>query len=173
MRPALSLHHVGGSMQACTCSNHDTCQADDAVLPTMSCGSPPSPSACPASVQDKDQNRVRGMRIMLERQTRAAGAAASADTADAAKAAAEAQLLPPQAAASSPEEAAQEVGAGAAASSSAFAGDLSCSSLHPTPERIINVHLTGAHCLPAAQRCLSMWSCSRPPLGSRRHRCIC
>ena len=99
------------------------------MLPFVSCGNPPGLSACPACVQEKDQNRVRGMRIMLERQTRAAGAAASADNEDAAKAAAEAQLLPPQAAGADPEEAAPSGGAGAAASSSAIAGDLSCASL--------------------------------------------
>ena len=46
-------------------------------------------------MQEKDQNRVRGMRIMLERQTHAAAAAASVGSAAAAKAAAEAQLAPP------------------------------------------------------------------------------
>ena len=106
-------------------------------------------------MQEKDQNRVRGMRIMLERQTQAAGAAASADTEDAAKAAAEAQLLPPQAAAAAPEEASPSGGAGAAASSSAFAGTHSCAPLYPTQKHIIDVRLMGAHCWPLAQRHLS------------------
>ena len=123
---------IACSVQACTCCSHGIQTADDAVVITVSCGSPPGMSACPACVQEKDQNRVRGMRIMLERQTRAARAAASADSEDAAKAAAEAQLLPPQAAGAAPEEAASSGGAGAAASSSAFAGDHSCASLHST-----------------------------------------
>lgn len=131
---SLTFQPCSRAVQACTCGNQGMCKADDAVLPTMSCGSPPGPSACPALVQEKDQNRVRGMRIMLERQTRAAGAAASADTENAAKAAAEAQLLPQQAAAAALEEAAGEGGAGAAASSSAFAGDQSCASLYSTPK---------------------------------------
>lgn len=47
------------------------------------------------SVQEKDTNRVRGMQIMLERQTHAAAAAASASSEAAAQAAVEAQLAPP------------------------------------------------------------------------------
>ena len=123
-------------MQARICCFHGIQTADDAVFPIVPCGSHPGVSACPAFAQEKDQNRVRGMRIMLERQTRAAGAAASADIEDAAKAAAEAQLLPPKAAGAAPEEAAPSGGAGAAALSSAFAGDLSCASLHRTPNML-------------------------------------
>ncbi|KAK9901337.1 hypothetical protein WJX75_007413 [Coccomyxa subellipsoidea] len=45
--------------------------------------------------KEKDQNRVRGMKLMMERQTRAAAAAACAASEEAAKKAAEAQLMPP------------------------------------------------------------------------------
>ena len=97
---------------------------------------------------------MRGMRIMLERQIRAAGAAASADNEDAAKAAAEAQLLPPQAAGAAPEEAAPSGGAGAAASSSAFAGDLSCASLHGSPDMLLMCNqCVGVACLTHSAAC--------------------
>ncbi|EIE20348.1 hypothetical protein COCSUDRAFT_83548 [Coccomyxa subellipsoidea C-169] len=45
--------------------------------------------------KEKDQNRVRGMKIMIERQTAAAAAAACAPSEEAAKKAAEAELMPP------------------------------------------------------------------------------
>lgn len=48
-------------------------------------------------MQEKDQNRVRGMKLMMERQTRAAAAAACAASEEAAKKAAEAELMPPPA----------------------------------------------------------------------------
>ena len=149
MCTALALSHVVASMQACTCCNRGVQKADDTAFPIVSCGSPPGMSACLASAQEKDQNRVRGMRIMLERQTRAAGAAASADSEDAAKAAAEAQLLPPQAAGAALEEAAPSGGAGAAASSSAFAGDHSCACLRRTPNMLyMCARWVCAACLP-------------------------
>ena len=129
MWTALALSHVAGSMQACTCRKHGMQKASCVLfIPYSFVAGLLQMSSCPAFVQERDQNRVRGMRIMLERQTRAAGAAASADSDDAAKTAAEAQLLPPRAAAAAPEEAAPSGGPGAAASSSAFAGDFSCAS---------------------------------------------
>lgn len=45
--------------------------------------------------QAKDEQRVRGMKIMLARQTRAAAAAATADSEEAAKRAADAEVNPP------------------------------------------------------------------------------
>lgn len=45
--------------------------------------------------QEKDHNRVRGMKLMIERQTRAAAAAAGAASEEAAKKLAEAALMPP------------------------------------------------------------------------------
>ena len=75
-------------------------------------------------MQEKDRNRVRGMRIMLERQTRAAAAAASANSETAAQAAAEAQLAP-AAPASTPGPESNRGGADSTAS--AFSGG--CSSL--------------------------------------------
>ena len=72
-------------------------------------------------LQEKDQNRVKGMRIMLERQTRAAAAAASAGSETAAKAAAEAQLVPPLASGASLAEPAPAVNGGTGPAT-AFAG---------------------------------------------------
>jgi len=46
-------------------------------------------------MQEKDHNRVRGMKLMIERQTRAAAAAAGAASEEAAKQLAEAALMPP------------------------------------------------------------------------------
>lgn len=46
-------------------------------------------------LQAKDEQRVRGMQIMVKRQTRAAVAAATADSENAAKAAADAEVDPP------------------------------------------------------------------------------
>ena len=48
--------------------------------------------------QERDENRVRGMRIMAERQVAAVAAAAGADDEADAMAAAEAEMLPPSAA---------------------------------------------------------------------------
>lgn len=78
-------------------------------------------TVCALCLQEKDQNRVGGMRIMLERQTRAAAAAASAGSETAAKAAAEAQLVPPSASGAGVAEPAPAVNGGTG-HATAFAG---------------------------------------------------
>jgi hypothetical protein len=76
-------------------------------------------------LQEKDQNRVKGMRIMLERQTRAAAAAASVSGEAAAKAAAEAQLVPPSAPSATLVQPAPTTNSGAGPTT-AFAGTHPC-----------------------------------------------
>ena len=85
-------------------------------------------TVCALCLQEKDQNRVGGMRIMLERQTRAAAAAASAGSETAAKAAAEAQLLPPSASGASLAQPAPAVNGGTGPAT-AFAGAHPCLSI--------------------------------------------
>lgn len=50
---------------------------------------------CTCSAQEKDQNRVRGMKLMIERQTRAVIAAATAPSEETARQRADAEVMPP------------------------------------------------------------------------------
>ena len=81
-------------------------------------------------VQEKDKNRVRGMRIMLERQTRAAAAAASSGSAAAAQAAAEAQLASPAVSSSPLPDPAQGAATGSGAASAGRKNSLAPSQYH-------------------------------------------